>query len=373
MELSKPEDGYTYLLDWKKYVRPETIVIIDSDQSSYQAAAANERRTIKVTNKETQEVLEFKTRTEFWGRKKLSLGGWLADQNLQREVNGLSLYTKDDFIVEDVQTPQDVRLCLSNVKSKINHIMNHLGLTKYHCILGGENNFRLKLPAPEQYKSNRDDSIRPLQLADAREYIEKYHNAIVVDKIEADDKIAQFGYEGYLHFKEKGWFSHIIATFDKDNLTSPCLMFNTYSEEGTFKHPNPIFVDDGLGHLFLDKGKVKGQGFRFKCQQLLIGDPSDLVTPYQPFAKALKINFGETSSYKLLQPLTSKKECLEAVIKQYKEWFPNGVEFINHDGREIKMSAGQWLDVIYKMIHMKISDDDKSSLMQLIREVGAEY
>ena len=74
-----------------------------------------------------------------------------------------------------------------------------------------------------------------------------------------------------------------------------------------------------------------------------------------------------------MQPLTSKKECLEAVIKQYKEWFPNGVEFINHDGREIKMSAGQWLDVIYKMIHMKISDDDKSSLMQLIREVGAEY
>lgn len=373
MKLSKPEDGYTYLLDWKKYVRPETIVIIDSDQSSYQAASANERRTIKVTNKETQEILEFKTRTEFWGRKKLSLGGWLADQNLQREVNGLPLYTKDDFIVEDVQTPQDVRLCLSNVKSKINHIMNHLGLTKYHCILGGSNNFRLKLPAPEQYKSNRDYSIRPLQLADAREYIEKYHNAIVVDKIEADDKIAQFGYEGYLHFREKGWFSHIIATFDKDNLTSPCLMFNTYSEEGTFKHPNPIFVDDGLGHLFLDKGKVKGQSFKLKCQQLLIGDPSDLVTPYQPFAKALKINFGETSSYKLLQPLTSKKECLEAVIKQYKEWFPNGVEFINHDGREIKMSAGQWLDVIYKMIHMKISDDDKSSLMQLIREVGAEY
>ena len=32
MKLSKPEDGYTYLLDWKKYVRPETIVIIDSDQ-----------------------------------------------------------------------------------------------------------------------------------------------------------------------------------------------------------------------------------------------------------------------------------------------------------------------------------------------------
>ena len=120
MELSKPEDGYTYLLDWKKYVRPETIVIIDSDQTTYTAASANERRTIKVTNKETQEVLEFKTRTEFWGRKKLSLGGWLADQNLQREVNGLPLYTKDDFIVEDVQTPQDVRLCLSNVKSKIN-------------------------------------------------------------------------------------------------------------------------------------------------------------------------------------------------------------------------------------------------------------
>ena len=65
MELSKPEDGYTYLLDWKKYVRPETIVIIDSDQSAYQAAAANERRTIKVTNKETQEILEYSGNLSF--------------------------------------------------------------------------------------------------------------------------------------------------------------------------------------------------------------------------------------------------------------------------------------------------------------------
>ena len=98
--------------------------------------------------------------------------------------------------------------------------MDHLGLTKYHCVLGGDGNFRLKLPAPEQYKSNRDDSIRPLQLADAREYIEKYHKAIVVKGRESDDVISQFGYEGYLHFKENGWFNYIIATFDKDNLIS---------------------------------------------------------------------------------------------------------------------------------------------------------
>lgn len=371
MELSKEEDGYTYLLDWKKYVKPETIVIIDSDQASFQAAASNEKRSIKVTNNKTQEILEFKTKTEFCGVG-LNIGGWLADENIKREVQGLPAYTREDFTIESVQEPQDVRLCLANVKSKINHIMTHLGLTNYHCILGGSNNFRLELPSPEQYKSNRDGAIRPLQLADAREYIEKYHKAIIVDGIEADDKIAQLGYEGYLHFKKHGWFNYIIATFDKDNLTSPCLMFNTYSEEGVFKHPVPIYVDDGLGHLFLDKGKVKGQGFRFKCHQLVYGDSSDGVTPYQPFKKALKIKFGETASYKLLQPLATKKECLEAVINKYKEWFPNGVEFVNHDGIEVKMSAGQWMDTIYKMIHMKLSDNDKSSLMQLIKQVGAE-
>jgi len=147
-------------------------------------------------------------------------------------------------------------------------------------------------------------------------------------------------------------------------------MFNTYSESGVFKHSIPIFVDDGVGHLFLEKGKVKGQGHKLLCHQLIFGDSSDGVTPYQPFKKALKINFGETASYKLLAPLQTKKECLEAVISKYKEWFPDGVKFTNWDGKEIELTCGQWLDIIYKMVHMKLSEDDQSSIMRLIKELG---
>lgn len=368
MELSKQE-GYPYLLDWKKYIRPETIVILDSDQNSFQAASSNETKTIEVTHKASGRKKSFKTRTEFWGNKKKSIGGWLGDVNITRETKNQTPFTKEDFEVVDVQTPNNIAFCLNNLKSKINGIVSHLGLTEYKCILGGHSNFRLNLPAPEQYKSNREDAIRPLQLQEARDYLIKHHNAEVIEGMEGDDKIAQYGYEGYQHFLKHGWFNYIIATFDKDNLTQSCLMFNTYSDSGVFKHPVPILVDDGVGGLFLEKGKVKGHGFKLLCFQLAVGDPSDHVLPYQSF----DLKFGETSAYKLLQPLKTKKECLEAVILQYLEWFPNGVNFTNWDGTEVSMKTGQWLDNIYKMVHMKLSENDKSNIATLIKELGIDF
>lgn len=359
-------ESYPYLLDWKQYIRPETIVVIDADQVSYTAAASNESRSIQVIHKASGRVKDFSTRTEFYGNKKIEIGGWLGNLNAERETKNLPAFLKEDFNIVDVQTPNKVEFCLSSVKGKINHILSHLGLTKYKCILGGKNNFRLNLPSPNQYKSNRDNNIKPLQLTDARDYITKYHNAELVDFIESDDLIAELGYQGYLHFKEHGWFSYIVASFDKDQCNTPCLMFNTYADSGVFKHPIPILIDDGVGNLFIDNGKVKGSCFKFTCLQLLIGDSSDAITPYQPF----KIRFGETAAYKLIQPLTTKKECLEAVIKQYAKWFPEGVKFTNWDGNEITLTHIEWLDTIYKMVHMKLSKEDGSSIINLIQELG---
>ena len=64
-----------------------------------------------------------------------------------------SLY---DFTITDIQTAQPLEYCLSTIKNKLKSQLEHLGLEQYKCILGGSNNFRLQLPSPEQYKSNRD-------------------------------------------------------------------------------------------------------------------------------------------------------------------------------------------------------------------------
>ena len=80
MELSK--SGYPELLDWQDYIRPETMIIFDGDQLAFTAASAAEKRTIQAIHKASGRAKEFKTRTEFWGRKKIAIEGWLGDQNL---------------------------------------------------------------------------------------------------------------------------------------------------------------------------------------------------------------------------------------------------------------------------------------------------
>jgi len=140
--------SYPYFENWKNCVDENTVVLIDGDQSAYVLAAANESRTIEVIHKASGNKKEFKTRTEFWGNKKNSLGGWLQDTNLQREVKGQTLFTKEDFDIIDVQTAEPLEYCLGGIKQKINSTLNHLGFENYKCILGGKNNFRLNLPAP---------------------------------------------------------------------------------------------------------------------------------------------------------------------------------------------------------------------------------
>lgn len=360
--------SYPYFENWKNCVDENTVVLIDGDQSAYVLAAANESRTIEVTHKQTGRKKEFKNRTEFYGSKKTTLGGWLADTNLQREIKNLPLFTKEDFDIEDVQTAEPLEYCLGGIKQKISSTLNHLGLENYKCILGGKNNFRLNLPAPQQYKSNRNDTLRPLQLKDAREYLIKHHNGIVVDNIEADDLLSIYGRASYDNYLKTGKFNYIIVSFDKDQLSVPTFMFNNFAEAGKLKHPVPMFVDDGVGGLFLEKGKLKGYGFKFKMSQMIRGDTSDGITPYQPFG----IKFGETSAYKLIEPCKTKQECLQVVVDQYKEWFPEGVKFTNWDGQEVSMTTGQWMNNIYRMIHMLQSKNDKSSIFSLVKELGVK-
>lgn len=364
---------YPYFKEWQKHVNGDTVVYIDGDQLAYICAAANEDKVIIATHKASGNKKEFKNRTEFWGNKKKEIGGWLQDLNMTRQVEGKTLFTKEDFEITDEQRPRELAFCLSNIKNKLNSFLNHLGLTKYQVVLGGEDNFRLMLPSVEQYKSNRADTLRPLQLKEAREYLTKHHETLVVDGIEADDFLAMKGYESVEVFNKTGIFPYIIVSFDKDQLGNMTFMFNSYTEEGVYKHPIPILVNnqdesEGLGSLFLVKNKVKGYGFKFLMFQTLVGDPTDCIKPYQ----SLGIRFGELSAYQLIQPCTSHKDVLEVVIRQYKEWFPEGVKFTSWNGEEISMTTGQWMNNIFRMVYMLTSENDKTHIGTLIKKYNAE-
>lgn len=368
--------GFPVVENFKDIVTDDVTVALDLDQTCYVAAAGAEKRTIIATHKKSGNTKEFKNVTEFWGRQKNVVGGWLKDQNITREVKAkasgreFTPWDRDDFEITVKQVHEPVENCLHLLKIKINAILSHLGTENGLGVLGGDGNFRLALPTHEIYKGNREDSVRPLLLSKTREYVQKKYGAVVIDGIEADDYLSMLGYKGYLNYKATGKFSHIVASFDKDQVQVPSLLFNTQRDpdERDWKHPLPWLIDDSMGEIWMEKGKVKGWGKRFFGYQMLFGDSIDNIKPYQNFDVG---RFGETSAFRVISPCMNDKEMWTAIIDQYKTWFPDGVEFIDHTGVERKFTAGQWASVIFQLVYMKRTENDNTSLGSVLRDVGA--
>ena len=367
--------GYPVVQNLKDIVTDDVVIALDLDQTCFVAAAGAEKRTITATHIKSGRQMEFKNKTEFWGRQKTVVGGWLKDQNTNMESKALAAgkkfvpWTREDFTIEDKQTPEPVENCLHLLKIKINAILEHVESENGLGVLGGSGNFRLALPTPEIYKGNREDTVRPLLLGECRRYVQKKYGAVVIDGIEADDYLTMLQYRGWLNYKKTGKFSHIVASFDKDQVQCPGLLFNTMrdSDERTWKHPELWLIDDSMGEIWMEKGKVKGWGKKFFGYQMLFGDQSDNVKPYQTFEG---IRFGETSAFQVISPCQDDKAMWQAIVDQYKQWFPDGVEFTDHMGVERKFSAGQWASVIFQSVYMKRTDNDSTTLGHVLRNVG---
>ena len=280
----------------------EIIAVIDGDEIAYQIAAACETRTIKVTNKLNKESSSFKHRTE-----------------MKKFLHGLDV--PDDFFeVEDVQTADDIANANHSVKVVVDNIKAACKADKLEVYLSGKNNFRDSLPLPSKYKGNRADSIRPLLLDEIRAYIVKKYGAKIVDNEEVDDVVCHRMWDGY-----KTGQKIIGVTVDKDACGSAGWLYNRD------KMTEPEYID-GLGELIIDgKGKVRGKGRKWGYHQWLIGDSTDGYNP----CEICKVKFGEKSSYKILEPLQTDKECIQAVYNTYKSWYPEEVKYTDWQGSEV--------------------------------------
>lgn len=356
---------YNYIKNYKDIVTDDCTLVIDFDQIAYIAAASAETRSIRVIFKDTKEEKLFKTRDEFWGRSKNKIGGFLAKLNEERVENNLPVYTKEDFEIFDIQTVEPEANCYHNIKMKITGIFNHLDIHNYICVLSGKNNFRLQLPAPQRYKANREDMIRPVLLPNAIDYVKRKYDAIFIDDLEADDYISMLGYQGYVNYKKTGKFNYIVVSIDKDQFGVPSLIFNMYKEPSSieYKHTYPILVDNGIGDVWLEANSLKGYGIKFTAYQMLCGDDSDNVRP----AKDFYVKFGDKSAFKLIDPLQTQKEIWDMVYSQYLKWFPDGVKFTGWDGKEYNFTTLEWADNIFNMIYMKHIEKDGTTFSKLLK------
>lgn len=218
----------------KKERDNSTIIVIDGDEIAYQTAAACEQRGVVITNTQNEKSQGFKNKTEFF-----------------KLLKGLD-YPADLFTVEETQVAEPPQNAFSTIKKKLYAIRERFNTDNIEIYIGGENNFRDSLPLPVKYKGSRQDMMRPILLDDVKNYLVQYHNAIVVNDIEADDMLSIRSHTGFVN-KQK-----VIAfTQDKDRLAT--MGWSCCPDRGKEQF-EPLYVD-GLGELSIDdKKKVRGYG-----------------------------------------------------------------------------------------------------------------
>jgi hypothetical protein len=289
----KPEYNESEQEDWSK---SETILVVDMDEVLFDIASACEQKGILATNKTNEAQSTFKNRTE-----------------MKNFLNGLDV-PEGFYDVIDTQVAEPAKNAFSTIKSKLYNLKAKFKTDKMELYVSGTGNFRNDLALPIKYKSGRKDTLRPLLLAECKEYIVKYHKAIVVDGVEVDDIVAQRMYDGF-----KSGQKIIGVSSDKDQ-----------AGQGYGWIYNPEKMDDaqnvsGLGELYIDdKDKLRGWGRKFLYLQFgMIGDSVDSYCPRDILVQlnGKKPTFGPKSAYKLLADCKTDAECLTACRDQYIKWY----------------------------------------------------
>lgn len=315
----------------------KAICCIDGDLLVFKAAASNEERSIKALHKPSGREKVFKHRTA-----------------LKEFLDGKD-FPLSDFEITDVQDAGPISHALQIAKQIINNILKACGTDRYEIYLSGEDNFRDTLPLPTKYKGNRDGMMKPLQIADVRGYLIDRHKAVVVNGREADDQISIRQWDGV-----KTGQKIIGCSTDKDSMGTEGWVFNWD------KMKEPILIK-GLGDLYLDdKGKVRGQGNKWKYLQWIVGDSIDGLNP----THLAGLKYGEKSAFNLLSGLQTEKECWKAVHDLYLSWYPDKVEYTDQNGNNVVADYLDIAQVYWDAIHMLRWEDDKVGIRNVMVKLG---
>ncbi len=146
------------------------------------------------------------------------------------------------------------------------------------------------------YKAGRPP--RPYLYKDIREYLINVHGALPVPGYEADDALG-------IHQTKTSIASHI----DKDINMIPGMHYNWVTDR--------MYNVQELGKLYRENKKVKGDGFRFFCLQLLTGDRTDNIPAVKNPKDKSGRNFGPVKAMKELDNLKTKDELLDKIKDIY--------------------------------------------------------
>lgn len=320
--------------------------IIDMDYIKYTCAAVGEKRTIVVTHKASGRTMEFQNRTAFYGRDKKS--GWLGERN----ANRTSPFLLEEFIIEDVQTPEPVENALYTAKSTIERALSLSGCNHYIGYLGEGDSMRREESTILEYKGNRKDLIKPIHLDALIDYLVGRWKAKVVTELEADDWCVIDCHDN----------DNILIGVDKDYYG--CNVNYLNMGEGVITNCKTF------GELRInDKNKVKGFGRQFFYFQVASGDSIDNYKANS----ASNMKWGEKSAYDALRNATNDTEALKALLDVYRKLYPEPIVVEGWRKDQIEVDWLYMLTENWNMARMFTSPNDKFYTQKEILNLFESY
>lgn len=343
------------------------LAVIDGDIVAYRCAAANEKRTVEAVHNDTAETHTFDTMTKF--------KEWCAASDLDAE----------DFTVTPGQEAGSKAFAFGKIKKMLEDITRDAGCDSYHVVVSGKENFRLDLPLPTRYKDSRKESVRPLQLAASKQYLVDHHDAEVSEGVEADDVLVGYAYQGHQErlqaiaegVDEDALPRTVQCSLDKDakhgpgwlydwvNMTEAVLITGYGGLTLTLKETGRLTK---AGKPIVDK-VIKGTGRAFLWYQIVFGDPVDAYKP----CELAKVKFGDVGAYELLKNAKNDKEALEAVVRQYKIWYPKPVTYRAWNN---VLHTKSWLEIMQMYADcafMRRWPGDRLDMEKLLKKLGVDY
>lgn len=325
------------------------LVVIDADIICFRSAVAHEERYITCESGVPQCCGEWDTRTDY---KKA-----LKELGLEAEYA--------NSVITDHQRlqPNALRFTEYSIKNTIESIRKAVNAKQVKLVLGGKGNFRRELPLPVRYKWSRDTSIRPLLLRHAQKYILKHYDVELSEGEEADDLISKYQYQGFLN---KG--SIVVETCDKDANSTAGYVYNHVREE-------LVYIPNALGELYLEKGKLTGIGRRWLYAQILLGDSADDYKPTDLYSMITgnKGNYADTGVYNTLKDCKTDKECWEAIVVKYQEWYGEIEGWHSWEGVP---QEGTWLDLLQLYVDcpfMRRVDNERLDVRAVLTKLNIEW
>ena len=322
-----------------KQKKPKRVVLVDADILVFRTSAICEVRTVDVKHNKSGRVKSFKNKTAF--------KDFLKEKDF--------VYVDSDYTITERQTLNEDLSYKFLLDNQIKSLKETLWPDEIRFLISGDNNFRYVLPLPSKYKANRDILLKPLVRQECKDYLIGKHKARVIHNQEVDDAVIWMGYEEL----DKG-HEVIIITNDKDaNAYSNLHLYNY-----TLEKPEIIKIPE-LGSLWIDdKGKVRGLGFLWYCQQLLVGDSTDNFKPVE----LAGIKYGEKSAYESLKDCESEQEALQVCISQFMQWYPKVITYTDCFGEVRKASWKDLISIYHRCCRMKSTADDQLVFKDFVKK-----